>query len=1614
MSDNYKQRLQSLILDITQQLPADTSPILREFVRHYYERTPIIDLEHWDPAESAAAAQKSYEFMTQRDDQNPKIRLLNLHEKSSRIALEVLNNDMPFLVDSLTAELTRLGFTIYRTIHPIFNVKRNAKGALESFVAAESVKQKENHYESLIHFQLSALPDDISAEQLIENLQNILHSVKLVVDDWALLVQKIKDTEESLNKDVAKIPAEERSECKAFLEWLRQKNFVFLGAIEYDFFDAKGNLDLQIVKGSELGIFRMEDSELKPQGLQALPADAMHFALVPNLMEITKSNRKSIVHRPVNMDYIAIKRFDTQGKVIGECRFLGLFTSIVYYQSAAAIPVIRQKFERILERANFDAASHDGKSLKAILEFASRDELFQISEDDLFEYALGVLSLEARPAVRLFVRRDNFERFVSCMVFIPRERFSTQLRQKIQTILENAFEGTTTSFFTQMTDSPLARAHLIIKTTPGNIPAVHVRDIEEAIAHVTNQWQDSLRESLAYAFGAQKAERLMRVYGNAFPASYVDSFKPLNAVYDIERVEQTLESNTVGLELFKSRDYDKDYLHLKIYTLHEQASLSDILPMLENFGFRVLDETPYRLKIADQKTPTIWIRDFRLLPHDGANINVAEIKQRFEEALAKCWAQDIENDGFNALVVRAGIDWRQATMLRAYAKYAKQATFPYSLEAIIRALSNYPNITHQLVQFFQLRFQPALEGSREALANDVQSTITSLLNDVKSLEEDRILRHMLELIRCTWRTNYFQTDAQGNYKSYLSFKLDSSKVPGLPLPRPFAEIFVYSNRVEGIHLRGGKVARGGLRWSDRGEDFRTEVLGLIKAQMVKNAVIVPVGSKGGFVLKKAPAPSDRDAFLKEGIACYQTFLRGLLDITDNLQKGVAIPPSQTVRYDDNDPYLVVAADKGTATFSDYANAISKEYGFWLGDAFASGGSVGYDHKVMGITARGAWVSVMRHFREMGIDTQTQDFTTVGIGDMAGDVFGNGMLQSPHIKLVAAFNHMHIFLDPNPDAAKSFAERERMFHLPRSSWEDYDASLISKGGGIFKRSEKTIPLSAEIKQVLDVQAESLSPDELIQAILKAPVDLLWNGGIGTYVKAETETHEQVGDRTNNALRINGSELRCKVIGEGGNLGFTQLGRIEYALNGGRLNTDAIDNSAGVDCSDHEVNIKIAFGQLLENGALTEEKRNQILATMTDDVAYLVLKDNHLQTQALSVVQHEGVGNLDEQERLIDGFERSGHLKRSVEFLPSTKTISDRRAQGKGLTRPELSVLLSYAKNVLYPQLLESSLPDDAFLERELFRYFPKTMQTDFAEAIKAHPLRREIIATMVTNSVVNRGGITFMHSMMEDSGMKADDIARAYIITRHVFDIPALWNDIEKLDANTPAATQAAMFRQASIFLERTAMWFLRNLPQPMQIQAVLDTYGKAVAEFMQCYTETMTPNMQAVFEEKFTRFKGMGAPDEMAQRIARLEAISSALDVVQVALDFKRPVKDVARIYFQIGALLHLGWMRRSASRMTRIETHWDRMAMQTLISQFSDHQRRLAAHLLHNIPTNADSTAMIQQWHESEQAAVARYLAFVDDVKRQANLTFPMLMISMRHLGAIGSLSQEIHAKQL
>lgn len=1607
MVDEYKERFSSFIDSILSHLPKNADDLLRQFVAHYYAKMPLMDLEHIDPKRACTLAVNSFEHFKVKTS-HLQIRIFKPNEeehgwKSNHMVIEVHSDDMAFILDSLAAKLSHLGFRFYETIHPIIFVKRDKKGNAKQLIRIDETGELGSgvQAESFIHFQLSSLPDDMDEQQLIDTLTQILGAVRLVNQDWMKMADKTQDVARHIQQVNKYFDPDEVREAQDFLSWSCDKNFVFLGYIEYDFYDSEGNECLNVVKDSEMGLFRVPNTELKPQALSALPPEVLHFAKEHALVEVTKSNRKSTVHRPVLMDYISVKRFNDGGKVVGESRFLGLFTSTVYYQSADRIPFIRRKIAQTLRRANFDPTSHNGKQLTAVLEFYPRDELFQIAEDDLFEFCIGLISLEAKPAVRIFARKDRFERFMSCMVYAPRERFNTYIREQIAAILERAFSGKITAFYTTIGDTPLARVHLIVATEPGNIPDHNISDIEAEIAKITNRWADGLRNQLIQELGEEEGESLMGTYADAFPESYIQMNSSKDAVADIKRIQHVAAGNELAVDLFKRKKESERTFHLKIYTEESERLLSDMLPMLENLGCQVVEVNPYIITPKRKKKTDVLIRDFRLQVDDKQSLQLEDTSALLEEALAKIWTGEVENDAFNSLVLTAQLSWREILILRAYCQYMRQIGSPYSRFYVAEVLGKHPTATRNLIQAFFAKFSPEINSANDKAAYKMHlQAIYSYLNDVSNMAEDRIIRRFADLITATLRTNYFQRDAAENLKTYLSFKFRSGNIPEIPQPTPYAEIFVYSMKTEGIHLRGDKVARGGLRWSDRREDFRTEVLGLMKAQMVKNTVIVPQGSKGGFVVKHPPQTNDRDVIMASGIESYKEFLSGLLDITDNMVDGTVVPPNDVVRFDDDDPYLVVAADKGTATFSDIANNVAADYGFWLDDAFASGGSVGYDHKAMGITARGAWVSVERHFHEMGINISEEDFTVVGIGDMSGDVFGNGMLLSEHIRLLGAFNHKHIFLDPNPDAAASFQERKRLFETPRTQWTDYDETLISKGGGVFARDQKSIPLSKEVQSILGTEETKLAPDTVIKLLLKAEVDLLWNGGIGTYIKAVEESNENVGDRANNTVRVNGEDCRAKVIGEGGNLGCTQLGRIEYAKNGGRINTDAIDNSAGVDCSDHEVNIKIALSDVVSKGQLDTEGRNSLLERMTDEVSRLVLIDNRLQTQALTIAESHGFSQLEPLARMMRQLEKEGLLDREVEFLPNKKQLNELRIKKQGLTRPELAVLLSYSKLALYRDLKDSMMVENDYFIQDLMRYFPEEMQ-QYEKSILSHPLRGQIVATIVTNSIVNRAGITFAHSLIEGTGMHPCDVARSYVISRDAFGLRHLWADIEALTGAVHVDVQAEMFIEISHFLERTSLWFLHNVPEPIDIEKTMEDYCDGIQTFASCYESLMSKTLDKAFRSQIEYFTNKGVPEALARHVAGLEALSSACDVTHTSKQYGLDVEVVGRVYFEIGAQMRLGWLRRSAQHIVT-EDYWDRLAIKSLVRELYLQQRRLTSIVVANLCKDTQCSFSVETWYEENQRELERYYTFIDDLKSHEVIDLSMLVVAVRNVESV------------
>ncbi|HET7594843.1 MAG TPA: NAD-glutamate dehydrogenase [Stellaceae bacterium] len=1581
----------------TRRLGDGRAAAVARFVRRFYSHVPPEDILARAPEDLYGAALSLWRFAETRLPGRAKLRVVDPRAeeegwRSPRTIVEIVNDDMPFLVDSVAAALAGEGFAVHLVIHPILRVERDGEGKLTELIDdATGNGNGAGLRESFMHVEISAESGAARVDTLPAVLERVLGEVRAAVMDWAAMRARVQRIVADLAEEPPPLVEAERKEAADFLAWLDDANFTFLGFREYRFGAGEGSLD--IVPGSGLGILR-DDAYPVFDGLRnfaTLPPDVRQFLREPRLLLITKSNRRAVVHRPVHMDAICIKSFDSEGHAIGERLVVGLFTSLAYSRSPRAIPLLRRKVERTLERAGFDPASHDGKALSHILDTYPRDELFQIGEDELLETAMGILHLQERQRVALFVRRDPFERFVSCLVYVPRERYDTALRQRFAAILERAFSGTIVTFNTQLDDSVLGRVHFILRTTPGRLGGIDVAAIERDLAEAGRSWADRIGEALREAKGEAAGSALLRRYADAFPTAYRERFGGAAALADIDQLEELQQGAPIAVTLYRAADGDARELRFKIYRAGTPVALSEVLPVLEHLGLKVLTETPY--VIAPAGAGPAWMQDFSLTIPSG-EVDVARDRARFEEAFRRLWSGSMESDGLNRLVLMAGLDWRQVVVLRLYVKVLRQAGGAYSQAYMEDALSAYPAIARNLVALFERRFDPKREKGRDADQAKLVQAIEGDLDAVQSLDEDRILRSFLLLVRKSLRTNYYQRTAQGEPKPYLSVKLLSRDIDLLPLPRPLYEIYVLSPRVEGVHLRGSKVARGGIRWSDRKEDFRTEILGLMKAQMVKNAVIVPTGSKGGFVVKRPPPPSDpkwREAFQAEGVECYKTLLRGLLDVTDNFSGAGVMPPRDVVRHDADDPYLVVAADKGTATFSDIANSVSAEYGFWLGDAFASGGSAGYDHKAMGITARGAWEAVKRHFREIGTDIQTTDFTAVGVGDMSGDVFGNGMLRSKHTKLIAAFDHRHIFLDPDPDPAASFAERQRLFALPRSSWADYNAKLISKGGGVFERTRKSIALSPEIAARLGVSAEKLTPAELMQAILKAPVDLLWFGGIGTYVKSAAERHAEVGDRANDALRIDAEEIRAAVVGEGANLAVTQRARVAYALKGGRINSDAIDNSAGVDTSDHEVNIKILLDAVVAAGDLTTAQRNAVLQEMTDAVAELVLADNYLQTLALSLAEAQGTARLDEQLRTLRALERAGELSRPIEFLPDDDTLITRAASGRGLTRPELAVLMAYVKNTLVDALGDSDLPDDPQLETYLKGYFPPLLVERFPRAVAAHRLRREIIATVVANDMVNRGGITFVQEMRERTGRSEGDVARAYAIVKEIFGFAPLWAAINALDNKVAAAVQAEMLLTGGRLIERATAWFLRG--RGLDIRAQVDAFGPRIAELAEHIVETLPDVERNELERRVDSLVAKGVPRETAFAVARLDFLTSSVDVVRLASASKMGIVDLARRFYAIGHRFRLDTLRLIA-RGLKSETSWQKLAVNALIEDFYAQQAELTQQ---SIAQGSD----LDRWLAGRAPALAQIDALLRDIEASPAPDLAMLTVASRALRA-------------
>ncbi len=1570
-------------------------------LRRYYRHVSPEDLAGRDPVDVYGAAVSQQRLAVSRPQGTAKVRVFTptVEENgwaSGHTVVEIVTDDMPFLVDSVTAELSRQDRPIHVVIHPQLIVRRDLSGELLEICdqSDPAAAPADAVVESWMHVEIDRESDLADQAKIEEDLRQVLRDVREVNEDWPKMRAAACRLADELAASPPPVSAEETADAQELLRWLADEHFTFLGYREYDLVEADGEEALRAVTGTGLGILRA-DQPLSVSFSQ-MTAEGRAKAREPRLLVLTKANSRATVHRPAYLDYIGVKKFDESGAVVGERRILGLYSAAAYTDSVRRIPVLRRLVDQVLERAGFPATSHSGKDLLQILETYPRDELFQISVDELTPIVTSVLHLQERRRLRLFLRKDSYGRYYSALVYFPRDRYNTAVRTRMQSILLEALHGATVDYTVYTTESVLSRLHFVVRVAPGETLAdVDADYIESRLAEATRSWMDDFADALADQCGEERGTELNRRWARAIPEGYKEVFPARTGVADIARIEELAGDGDFTMSLYEpigARPGDKRF---KIYRTGAPISLTEVLPVLGRMGFEVTDERPYEFRGPDGVSS--WVYDFGLR-YDPRAETGAGVKELFQDAFAAVWTGKAESDGFNSLVLLAGLSWRQAMVLRAYAKYLRQGGSTFSQDYIETCLTSNVHIARQLVRLFEARTNPAYAKAGTEVSDGLVEEITGALDQVASLDQDRILRSLLRLIQATLRTNYFQRDADGEPKSYLSIKFDPTAIPELPAPRPRYEIWVYSPRVEGVHLRFGAVARGGLRWSDRREDFRTEILGLVKAQMVNNTVIVPVGAKGGFVCKRLPDPADREAWLAEGVACYRTFVSGLLDITDNLVGGEVAPPPDVVRHDGDDTYLVVAADKGTATFSDIANDVAAQYGFWLGDAFASGGSVGYDHKAMGITARGAWESVKRHFRELGHDTQTEDFTVVGIGDMSGDVFGNGMLLSRHIRLIAAFDHRHIFLDPHPDAAASYAERERLFALPRSSWADYDSAVISPGGGVYPRTAKSVPISPQARAALGLPTgvSRLTPSELMKAVIAAPVDLFWNGGIGTYVKASSESHADVGDKANDAIRVNGDQLRARVVGEGGNLGLTQLGRIEYALAGGRVNTDAIDNSAGVDTSDHEVNIKILLDAVVAAGDMTDKQRGELLAGMTDEVAALVLRNNYGQNIALASAVAQAPSMLNVHGRYLRRLERDGHLDRALEFLPTERQIAERRSAGIGLTQPELAVLLAYTKITLAEQLLASDLPEDEFLRSELFRYFPTPLRERFAERMLSHPLRREIIVTGVVNNFVNNAGSTAMFRLRDETGASADEIARAHTVARVVYDLQGHWEAVEELDNQVAAATLTRVRLDARRLSERTTRWLLNNRKPPLDIAEQIRYFRDGVREVVTHVPKLLRGNELAQFDRTREELLAAGVPVELAEHVAAMNQAYGALDIVDVAKDSGRPVIEVADVYFDLADRLRIGMLLERIVGLPRTD-RWKTIARAALREDVYEVHAALAFDVLASGPADASPNDRYEAWRQHNTAVVERARQMLEDILTTDSPDLATLSVGLR-----------------
>jgi glutamate dehydrogenase len=1602
--DTLKQSLlQSLAERIDERGDDAHREALHNLAETFYARFPAEDMRGRSVENLYGCTYGLLRFLNNWPSSEPKVRIFNPELQthgweSNCTVIAVLCRAMPFCTASVRGELNQRDIRIHNLASCNLTCLRDEQRELQMVLSSGAGHENDKTSgESLLYFEVTRCSHPDQLEDLRQALTDILAEVDLVVADFPAMKEKLAAVSQLVSGSTC-VETELREEACEFIDWLGHNNMTLLG-YEYLVVD-RSSADIQVATVGEhsLGTLRQRQTRGKQDLLLDFENNS-ELELRGKQLSFSKSRQRSRVHRQAYPDYVEIREYDSDGFVVGQHRFIGLYTSSVYTMDPKSIPILRRKVASVIEYSGLAMSEHDGRELVRVLELFPRDELFQSSIAELSETAQAVNRIQERRHTRLFVRRDMHGKFINCLVYIPRDQYNTKQRLEIQRILTTTFDAEESEFTTQFSESILVRCYFVLRVDPSRDVSFDSVEIEEQIVQATTAWEDRLRARLIEEFGEERGEQHAADLATGFPPGYRDDFDPRVGVLDVGKIQQLIDGRELVMDLYRQVEEGDNLLRLRLYHRNESLALSDVLPILENLGLRVVSERPYG--VSTQKGDMFWIQEFSLIYTLSHDIELDNVRDEFEDAFSRIWFGEAESDSFNRLLLGTRLSWREIALLRSYSRYLRQVNFPYSGDYIAETMANQMHIATSIVELFLTRFSPVFDGDEDWRGQRelaVEERILDSLEQVENLGEDRIIRRYVSLIKATLRSNFFQQDSQGELKPYFSFKLRSGAIPDLPQPVPLYEVFVYSPRFEGVHLRGGKVARGGLRWSDRHEDFRTEVLGLVKAQQVKNAVIVPVGAKGGFVAKQLKPGMSGAETREEGVACYKLFIRGLLDITDNRVGQRVVGPTQVVTKDDEDPYLVVAADKGTATFSDIANALSAEYGFWLGDAFASGGSVGYDHKKMGITARGAWVSVQRHFREMGVDVQATDFSVIGIGDMGGDVFGNGMLLSEHIQLLAAFNHLHIFVDPDPDAAASFTERQRLFDLPGSSWADYERSLMSAGGGVFDRSAKSITVSPEMKERFDIEVDHLTPNELISLLLRARVDLLWNGGIGTYVKSSLEADTEVGDKANDGLRVNANQLHCRVIGEGGNLGVTQLARMEFGLAGGRSNTDFIDNAAGVDCSDHEVNIKILLDAVVARGDLTEKHRNGFLEEMTDSVAELVLQNNYRQAQAISLAQYQAEERSGEYRRFIAHLVGLGKLDRNLEFLPTDEELADRRVQGKGLTRPELSVLVSYSKGILKEELIASDLGKDPHLSTAVFTAFPQRLVDEYGPEIQTHRLHREIMCTQIANDIINRMGLNFMLRQQKSTGATVADIARAYTTVTEVFGVKTLWQQIEALDHKVDAYVQMDMMLSLIRLIKRATRWLLRNRRHELAPTGGIAEFGEGVAQLLTALPDLLRGRGEEQYQLLLTRYTEAGVERELAQAVAGSAPAYTSLGIIQAAEETGASLLEVGQLYYFMGERLELDWFAMQILS-TQVENEWQAMARDSFMEDLEWQQRTLAVGALKHICEDRNMLDCLRKWEAQEETLLTRWREMVSELHAVAVPDFAMFAVANREL---------------